>query len=424
MKKYICLIAVALLALSCVKPGPTPTPDPTPSGKNADAMGRSAKRGVAFSFTRTDDLKLLCPYISWDYNWGNTANEEASMWFETYNIEYCPMCWSGRYSADRIREYAIANPSTKYLLAFNEPNLTDQANMTPSEAAELWPDVVALAKELNLKLVAPAMNYGTLAGYSDPIKWLDEFFSKPGVSVNDIDAFSLHCYMKSPDAVKGFIERFYKYDKPIWLTEFCAWDGGVSNVEQQMTYMSKMLNYLEQEPRVERYAWFIPRYKTPNTEPYMQLLTNAPDIHLTDLGKMYTLFSTFDQSVYLNTKRPIYAGEYCKTDNTNVQVRPCPDSRIGEEGLMITSMASTSPIVYQLNVEKDATAIELRYTSYSNSILSVKVDGTEELAELPRTGSLNTWESCEVAIPITAGQHKVSIELLDGSLYFSGMIIK
>ena len=60
------------------------------------------------------------------------------------------------------------------ILAYNEPNLTDQANMTPTRASELWPNLVAVAEKLGMRLTSPAMNYGTLAGYSDPEVWLDD----------------------------------------------------------------------------------------------------------------------------------------------------------------------------------------------------------------------------------------------------------
>ena len=185
-----------------------------------DQMPKSAKRGVSFNFLYITDLPLLSPYISWDYNWGNTPNEDAATWFDANEMDFCPMCWNGKYDADKIRAFVAAHPNTKYLLAFNEPNLTDQANMVPSKAAELWPPVVALAKELNLKLVSPAMNYGTLAGYSDPVKWLDEFFAQPGVSIDDVYAIAIHCYMASASAVKSYVERFEKYDKPIWMTAY------------------------------------------------------------------------------------------------------------------------------------------------------------------------------------------------------------
>ena len=81
-------------------------------------MPKSAKRGVAFSFTQATDLPLLSPYISWDYNWGNTPTDEAALWFDANEMDFCPMCWNGNYSADRIRAFVAAHPKTKYLLAF------------------------------------------------------------------------------------------------------------------------------------------------------------------------------------------------------------------------------------------------------------------------------------------------------------------
>lgn len=242
---------LSIACLSAILWGCTPTGTPTlpPSSKpSAEAlegtetvstMPRSTKRGVSFSITNITDAFLLSESISWYYNWGNTPNGDAQtqQFLEASDIDYCPMCWSGSYSADRIRAYVKAHPNVKYLLGFNEPNLTDQANMTPQRAGELWPAVVRLAKELNLKLGAPAMNYGTLSGYSNPIKWLDEFFSIDSVSIDDIDFIPIHCYMMNPSAVKGYVEMFEKYNKPIWMTEFCAWES-VSGVEQQKSYMS------------------------------------------------------------------------------------------------------------------------------------------------------------------------------------------
>ena len=58
----------------------------------------------------------------------------------------------------------------------DEPNFTAQANMTPRQAADAWPGFEALAKELNLKIVGPALNYSPNAPYQDPKKWYDEFF--------------------------------------------------------------------------------------------------------------------------------------------------------------------------------------------------------------------------------------------------------
>lgn len=395
-----------------------------------DAMPKSAKRGVAFSFTQVTDLPLMSPYISWDYNWGNTPSNDAALWFDSNEMDYCPMCWNGNYNADAIRAFVAAHPNTKYLLAFNEPNLTDQANMTPSKAAELWPPVVALAKELNLKLVSPAMNYGTLAGYSDPIKWLDEFFAQPNVDINDIYAISIHCYMSSASAVQGYVEKFEKYNKPIWMTEFCAWDPVPGSVTTQMDYMCAVLNYLEANPKVERYAWFIPRSGNKvDSPPYMQLLTHDYPADLTDLGKMYCWFSPMDKSVWLRANRPILASEYVAVANNAMPLRPSTDTevlqQVGGKGLMITNFAAGQQLTYQVCVPENSTEFTLRYCGYSNSICEVLVDGeSANYIEMPRNGSSTDWTTATSPIPMKAGNHTITLSLFSGSCYLSAFIIK
>lgn len=425
--RTIIFATVVLLFAACQPPE---TPSPSDEINVVDAMPKSAKRGVAFSFTQVTDLPLMSPYISWDYNWGNTPSNDAALWFDSNEMDYCPMCWNGNYNADAIRAFVAAHPNTKYLLAFNEPNLTDQANMTPSKAAELWPPVVALAKELNLKLVSPAMNYGTLAGYSDPIKWLDEFFAQPNVDINDIYAISIHCYMSSASAVQGYVEKFEKYNKPIWMTEFCAWDPVPGSVTTQMDYMCAVLNYLEANPKVERYAWFIPRSGNKvDSPPYMQLLTHDYPADLTDLGKMYCWFSPMDKSVWLRANRPILASEYVAVANNAMPLRPSTDTevlqQVGGKGLMITNFAAGQEIDYQLYLPAGSKEITLRYCGYSNSICEVLVDGvSQNYIDMPRNGSSTEWIVAKAPLSISEGKHTVTLKLFSGSCYLSAFEIK
>lgn len=425
--RTIIFATVVLLFAACQPPE---TPSPSDEMNVVEAMPKSAKRGVAFSFTQVTDLPLMSPYISWDYNWGNTPSNDAAMWFDANEMDFCPMCWNGNYSTDKIRAFVAAHPNTKYLLAFNEPNLTDQANMTPSKAAELWPPVVALAKELNLKLVSPAMNYGTLAGYSDPIKWLDEFFAQPNVDINDIYAISIHCYMSSASAVQGYVEKFEKYNKPIWMTEFCAWDPVPGSVTTQMDYMCAVLNYLEANPKVERYAWFIPRSGNKvDSPPYMQLLTHDYPADLTDLGKMYCWFSPMDKSVWLRANRPILASEYVAVANNAMPLRPSTDTevlqQVGGKGLMITNFAAGQEIDYQLYLPAGSKEITLRYCGYSNSICEVLVDGvSQNYIDMPRNGSSTEWIVAKAPLSISEGKHTVTLKLFSGSSYLSAFEIK
>lgn len=425
--RTIIFATVVLLFAACQPPE---TPSPSDEMNVVDAMPKSAKRGVAFSFTQVTDLPLMSPYISWDYNWGNTPSNDAAMWFDANEMDFCPMCWNGNYSADKIRAFVAAHPNTKYLLAFNEPNLTDQANMTPSKAAELWPPVVALAKELNLKLVSPAMNYGTLAGYSDPIKWLDEFFAQPGVSIDDIDAIAIHCYMSSPSAVQGFIEKFEKYHKPIWMTEFCAWDPAPSGYPTQMDYMCAVLHHFEQNPKLARYAWFMPRMSGKvESVPYNQLLDHNYPSELTELGKLFCHFSPMDASVWIRANRPIYAHEYMRVQYDNMPLRPSNDTLMqeatGREGLMITNFAEGQQLSYQLYLPTEVTQITLRYAGYANSICEVVVDGVSQgYVNLPREGNPLDWKDAEAVMPLTAGKHTITLSLFSGSCMLSALILK
>ncbi len=425
--RTIIFATLALLLAAC-KPSQEATAPVDETGV-ADIMPKSAKRGVAFSFNQLTDLPILSPYTSWDYNWGNTPTEEAAMWFDANEMDFCPMCWNGNYSADKIRAFVAAHPKTKYLLAFNEPNLKDQANMTPAQAAQLWAPVVALAKELNLKLVSPAMNYGTLPGYNDPVKWLDEFFAQPGVSIDDIDAISLHCYMSSATGLQGFVERFEKYNKPIWMTEFCAWDPAPSGYPTQMDYMCAVLHYLESSPAVQRYAWFMPRMSGKvESVPYNQLLTHDFPADLTDLGKMYCYFSPMDKSVWLRANRLILASEYVSVANNAMPLRPSTDetalAQAGQPGLMITNFTEGQKIDYQLYMPTDGRKITLRYCGYSNSICEVLVDGeSQNFIDMPRNGSSSEWTEAATDIQMSKGKHTLTLKMISGSCYFSGFRI-
>ena len=395
---------MAVLWAACT---PTNTPD---ERRVASTMSKSAKRGVAFNFAVAEDLPLLSDAISWDYNWGNDQNPTAASWMDMEGIDFCPMCWSGNYSADRIRAYVAAHPNTKYLLAFNEPNLKDQARMTPAEAAAMWASVVALAKELKLKLVSPAMNYGTLAGYSDPIKWLDEFFAQPGVSIDDIDAISIHCYMANPQALRNYVAMFYKYNKPIWLTEFCAWEEyAIHSEEDQMTYMCSVLNYLEQDGNVERYAWFIPRYKP--GFPYMPLLTYYAPYELTSAGKVYCGFSSFDRSVWFRGEKQVQASNYIGVSDFAVQVRPSSDG----EGLMLSRFAESQYADYQIYIPSDVQTLALRYAALGKAIVAIWIDDEPTaITSLAATGGMDEWTIAEIAASLKAGYHTLRLEMQEG----------
>lgn len=417
-------LLAGLFLLSCENP----VAPPSDVQGEPNHMPKSTKRGICYNSFSDAEMSLVGPAISWAYNWGKTTSNEVATNMAQYDIDYCPMVWSGKPDIAAMQAFIAAHPNVKYLLAFNEPNLTDQANMTPVQAAALWQDVVDAAKVLNLKLVSPAMNYGTLAGYNDPIKWLDEFFAQPTVDINDIDAISIHCYMSSVSGLKAFVERFRKYGKPVWLTEFCAWDPAPSSVEKQMDYMCAALNYLEQEPLVERYSWFMLKTSNSLTKvPFNQLVTHDLNPQLTPLGEIYTMLSSFDQTTYLSTCRAIHAGEYAKVEG-DIVLRPTTDYEVygaaGKNGLMITDLREGHQLTYYLQVPKTQT-ITIHHCGYVDCKVALLVDDKLTIeADLLRNSSITEWATTEIPLTMKAGNHTLTLCLTKGSCMFSGLEIK
>ena len=285
---------------------------------NADA--KSFKRGVSGNnFALQEEFDVLIPGVSWFYNWGNTPNSNIADVPSEETIEFIPMCWNANYNADGIREYCKAHPETKYLLGFNEPNFKAQANMTPEVAAEKWPAVKALADELGLELVGPAVNYSPDGPENDPFTWYANFVNLVGTDA--FDYIALHCYSGGTAGMQDMIDRFYAlYGKKIWLTEFSmGGDGGinVASPEVQIASMVQQLEYLEKSDKVFRYSWFVVKGVT-NKSPYIGLIVpklGYGERELTEVGKVYVYMTDFDETVYHGVDEVVPASEYISSSS-------------------------------------------------------------------------------------------------------------
>ena len=405
--KYLSFFILSLfLTVACEQP--TPVGQEQLGDRPAEyetLQQKSAKRGVSFNFGQLpdNDIPLLGPACSWSYNWGSGTSSQAFDLFHDYGMDFCPMAWNANWNEDTFRQFKAAHPECEYLLAYNEPNLTDQANMIPSVAAEDWPRLVAIARELNMKLIAPAMNYGTLQGYHDPWKWYDEFFSQPGVSLDDVDGIALHCYMGSAQAMKDFVDKFRKYGKPIWLTEFCNWANNSISADMQLKYMVEAINLLEADDHVFRYAWFIPRGHGEN-QCHNSLLSGQKPFGLTDLGKVFVNMSTQDKTLWYEPDQVIPAEHYTGVTG-NVHLALCTD----ETGILeLTDLNQSTTVEYQIELPEESTyMLELRYYTYYECPLRVSLDGKSlGLLELENTDYI--WKNRYVDIPLPAGKHTIS----------------
>lgn len=380
----------------------------------------SPKRGVSFNFVNAADAELLGPAISWFYNWANTpALPTVTEQLYNLGVEFFPMAWNGSYSKENIRNFKAEHPECEYILGYNEPNLTDQARMTPQEAAAIWPELKALADELGMKLIAPAMNYGTLEGYHDPIKWLDEFFSL--VPISDVHGIAIHCYMGGASSLKSYTQRFYKYELPIWMTEFCAWEQNISSMDAQMTFMSNALHYLESDPHVARYAWFIPRGGIAVDQyPYYSLLTKTQPIELTRLGEVFCGFPIFGATSAFKCGEIIPAERYCDTYLTATAsepewvatplLRPTTD----EGGILeLYSLTAGNWVEYPIDLAGTTPRrIMIRFASQIDSQITLTLGDKSYEVALPSTGGPAAWKTAQVQceIPSTATRLRLTVD--------------
>jgi hypothetical protein len=239
-------------------------------GDGGGTIGPDAgcKRGVAMPESTPPSIAFLsgldggAPAISWWYNWGPTGTGQPPV------IEFDPMVWGSQIPA------SASVAQARYLLTFNEPDNTQQSNMSPSQAAGLWPQIEALAKSKNIPaIVSPAV--------SSSLSWMQEFMADcTGCQVDYIAVHFYGCTLDTAGQWIGlteYLEQFYPFNRPLWLTEFSC--DANQTAAQQTAYMQVAIPYLEGNDHVFRYSWFSAS-QIPNG-----MLSRAGS--LTALGQLY-----------------------------------------------------------------------------------------------------------------------------------------
>lgn len=240
-----------------VKPASTPVADVVPAsapvspgtGSGSTTTDPSKKRGLAYNTASLTQYFIGSnSKVSWAYNWGQTSSGSV------YGLEYIPMLWNN--DPTRLKDWktnadaAIASGTT-HLFSFNEPDLSTQANMAVSVAAQAYMDNMQPYAG-KAKLGAPAVTNG---GGSMGLTYLSNFISAcPGCT---IDFINIHWYESATNFAyfKSHIEDAYKAGggRPVWITEFAA----SGSTAEQNTFLEVVIPWLDAQPYVERYAYFM-----------------------------------------------------------------------------------------------------------------------------------------------------------------------
>jgi hypothetical protein len=210
---------------------------------------------------------------TWCYNWG-TAPKTT----DCADPYFVPMIWGSDDAAGAIK--AIGNAGYTTVLGFNEPNKSDQSNMTVADAIALWPTVTS----------NPSIRVGSPAVSDNGRSWLEDFMAQVKVKGLRVDFIAMHWYgWNSGSCVVGQLEGALNWASqwglPIWITEFGCMGSSNPDQETVLKFFNDAIKMLDNHPLVERYAWY-----PWNT--YNELYTSGT---MTELGKAFAAVPQYRQ---------------------------------------------------------------------------------------------------------------------------------
>jgi hypothetical protein len=370
---------------------------------------KSKKRGIAYGKHSIADMAAISDQVSWWYNWYHAPENAVAAVYQNYGMDFVPMTWNGSFNEAGIRAFYASHPDAKYLLGFNEPNFTTQANMKPSQAAAIWPKLEKIAKDYNLKIVSPAVNYADKPviengiTYTDPIAYLDAFFAAcPNCQV---DYIAVHNYMCYTSALTSDIARYKKYKRPIWLTEFACWDQQNITLDMQKSYILGAIDFLESDTSVFRYSWFTAG-KRIGEYPYLDLFKPQSG-QLTDLGKLYLSFNPIhDTTSYAVIPAKLEAESY--TTMSGIALEATKDiSGFANVGWI----DANDWLEYYIDVQTAGDYnVFFRIAANSATNLTIRENGvTLKTLQIPSSGGYQNWKTLKTSVALTAGKHKLQI---------------
>jgi hypothetical protein len=228
-------------------PATTTVPSAT-SATSAPSTPNGGKRGLAYNSAALTNAFAGSGKVSWAYNWGSTSDGLSG------KFEYVPMLWGT--GADKTGNWndaankALVSGST-YLLGFNEPDHSQQANISPSAAAAGWMQFMQPFAG-KAKLGSPAVTNG---GGDMGLTYLGNFLGACGGCT--IDFVNIHWYDSASNVAyfKKHVQDAYAAGKnrPLWITEF----GASGSIDEQNTFLSEVIPWLDSQDFVERYAYFM-----------------------------------------------------------------------------------------------------------------------------------------------------------------------
>lgn len=333
-----------------------------------------SKKGVALGSDMSQTVELKKMNLAWYYNW----NAEAFNDKRDEGVDHVPMIW-GRNQDDpdgtkdeNLYKYIksqcdLVDKDANYILGYNEPDLSAQANMNVVQAQEGWKYIEKLGK----RTVSPAISNpnGTYSG------WLTPFMKGGEVYVNGVqvtvegvncDCVAIHTYIsqRNIDMVIGAVEKVHElYNKPVWITEMGIFGSKAYGDKYDYSYEKEGENEktgefikgvcekLDKMDFVERYAWF----------PYD--INSANDIDSNDASGSTALFDY--KSGKLTENGFLYATLGIPSDY--------PQTKLTEEDKYIHKGQSTEETTTEITTEESPSKVLTTTNKQSDNKKQLKI---------------------------------------------------
>ncbi|MEP3838671.1 MAG: glycosyl hydrolase [Algibacter sp.] len=207
---------------------------------------------------------------SWHYNWSISGNDVGE-------AKFVPNQWGGGTVTNAV---SLGNRmDIAHYMAFNEPDGSEQANMTVDKAIEKYEAMLASG----LRLGSPANKDNASGGV-----WRDEFMTKAEANGLRVDFIVVHYYKKtSPSNFYNWLKAIHdKWKRPIWIKEFnygATWTSQPASNEDAGNGLISYMNMLDDTSFVERYSVFTWQ---PDKPIYSLMETRTP-VTLSRSGIMY-----------------------------------------------------------------------------------------------------------------------------------------
>lgn len=212
---------------------------------------------------------------TWYYNWGTSPTTNPNKSSKNYNQEFVPEIWGATSSTSK--PYSLEDAC--HLMGFNEPDHSEQSNVSVEKAIEIWPELI----KTGMRLGSPA---------TTDFSWLYKFMEQCKQKNYRVDYVVVHAYWGGLTGREWYNKLKDVYDhvkRPIWIKE---WNNGANwtketwpsgTAEQQ----AKQLRDLKEILTVMDTCTFIERYSIYNWVEDKRAIILGSTAKLTPAGEYY-----------------------------------------------------------------------------------------------------------------------------------------